>query len=141
MKIHIVDSCSVYCTGLKLIIEQHYPQAQVVQSLLPGPADVFRSLPNTDILLVHIPNVTQDLAGFLKCPVSTIKKTKTLVICDRPNYWHTKRLFGNGIKGQIPLNANGCEIKKATDTILAGHIYVEVDLLINLVLQRRAQTL
>lgn len=134
MQIYIADSCAIYRAGLKETVQREFPDARIVENLLPDLADVFARSSEGDIALVHIEKVTEDLARFSKYLKSKKKSIKILVISDYPDYWHAKRLLRNGVKGLIPKNIESQEIRKAINTVLAGDIYVESNLLIDLLM-------
>jgi two-component system, NarL family, invasion response regulator UvrY len=125
----IVDDHEIVRRGLKLLIADFYPDAQIYEAY-DGDSTVAQLKKNNFTLVIldiQMPNTNS--LGLLEYILTRFPKTKVLIFSMSSEMLYGKRFIKAGAKGYLSKEASVEEVKKAIETILRGHRYMSDALL------------
>jgi two-component system, NarL family, invasion response regulator UvrY len=127
-KFLVADDHAIVRTGLKTVIKELHPFAQVEEAAEGDTVTALVKKNDYDMLILDI-NMPGTDAMTLICNLLAHKeKTKILVFSMNSEILYAKRLFKLGVLGYLDKEAPAEEIRNAIESVLSGQLYMSPDL-------------
>ncbi|MFN5360278.1 MAG: response regulator [Bacteroidota bacterium] len=120
----LVDDHSVVRAGIKLIIMQRFPDAEVEEAENEKRAvDILRNK-EMDLILMDLNMPDSDPIRLIHYITSNYPKTAIIVLTMNDENVYAKRFFKLGIKGFLHKSSDNSEIIKAIEQALVNRVYM-----------------
>lgn len=124
----LIDDHSVVRAGIKLIITQHFKEANVDEAENEKRAiEVLRNKP-MDLILMDLNMPDSDPIRLIHYISSNYPKTAIIVLTMNDENVYAKRFFKLGIKGFLHKSSDNVEIIKAIEQALVNRVYMSDNL-------------
>ena len=120
----LIDDHSVVRAGIKLIIMQRFPEAEVEEAENEKRAvDILRNK-EMDLILMDLNMPDSDPIRLIHYITSNYPKTAIIVLTMNDENVYAKRFFKLGIKGFLHKSSDNSEIIKAIEQALVNRVYM-----------------
>ncbi|MCU7551033.1 response regulator transcription factor [Chitinophagaceae bacterium LB-8] len=128
-KFLIIDDHEIVRRGLKLLISDFYPDAQISEAN-DGNSAVQQLKENSfDLIILDVQMPNTNSFGLLEYMITRNPETKVLVFSMGSENLFGKRFIKSGAKGYLSKEAPIDEVKKAIETVLNGRKYISEQLI------------
>lgn len=123
-KILIVDDHSITRLGITLILKEMFDNALIVEAFDESSAIHQLKRQAFDLMIFDLNMPGSDSAHLLSVSKELHPKMRTLVFSMHSEKTYAKHYFSRGADGFLNKEADNATIKKAIETVLAGHQYI-----------------
>jgi two-component system invasion response regulator UvrY len=128
-KFLIIDDHEIVRRGLKLLISDFYPDAQILEAR-DGDTTLEQLKQNSfDLIILDVQMPNTNSFGLLEYIITRYPDTKVLVFSMGSETLFGKRFIRSGAKGYLSKEAPIDEVKKAIETVLSGRRYISEQLM------------
>lgn len=122
---HLADDHPLFRNALVSIVEQHFPEAVVTESIdLDSTLKALRSGNDVDLLLLDLTMPgSQDLFGLINVR-EQFASVPVAIVSAREDIQTISRAMGHGASGYIPKSASPAVILEAIQTITSGETWI-----------------
>jgi two-component system, NarL family, invasion response regulator UvrY len=132
-KFLIVDDHDIVRQGLKLLIKEFYPAAEIDEARDGDTAEVCLKNESYSLVILDIQMPNTNSFELLDYIINLHPQTKVLVFSMSPEAIYGKRVIKAGAHGYLSKESSMEEVKKALQTIMDGRRYISNKLLETLV--------